>query len=93
MRNEILLITNYFSPEKGAASNRMSSLAEALGNDGFKVIVVCPLPNYPTGNIFQEYRGKISTTENTSFGKIKRLWIWPSNSANKFVRFHGFLFV
>ncbi|WP_240484818.1 glycosyltransferase family 4 protein [Aequorivita vladivostokensis] len=83
---EILLITNYFPPEKGAASNRMSSLAEALGKDGFEVTVVCPLPNYPTGNVFQEYRGKISTTENTSFGKIKRLWIWPSNSANKFVR-------
>lgn len=86
MRNEILLVTNYFPPEKGAASNRMSSLAEALGNDGFEVTVVCPLPNYPTGNVFQEYRGKIFTTENTSFGKIKRLWIWPSNSANKFVR-------
>lgn len=86
MQKEILLITNYFPPEKGAASNRISSLAEALGNDGFEVTVVCPLPNYPTGNVFQEYRGKIFTTENTYFGKIKRLWIWPSNSANKFVR-------
>ncbi len=86
MRNEILLITNYFPPEKGAASNRLSSLAEALGNAGFGVTVVCPLPNYPTGKVFKDYRGKISTTENSAFGKIKRLWIWPSNSANKFVR-------
>lgn len=86
MRNEILLITNYFPPEKGAASNRMSSLAKALGQADFSVQVVCPLPNYPTGKIFREYKGKMSYTENASFGSIKRLWIWPSNSANKFVR-------
>ncbi len=86
MEKEILLITNYFPPEKGAASNRMFSLAEGLGKAGFKVKVVCPLPNYPTGKVFKDYSGKISTSENVSFGKITRLWVWPSNSANKFLR-------
>ena len=52
MSKEILLISNYFPPEKGAASNRMYSVAEGLGNAGFKVKVVCPLPNYPTGKVF-----------------------------------------
>ena len=86
MDNEILLITNYFPPEQGAAPNRMYSLAEALGNAGYKVKVVCPLPNYPQGKIFKGYRGKLSATESLSFGKIVRLWVWPSNSTNKFVR-------
>jgi glycosyltransferase involved in cell wall biosynthesis len=86
MGKEILLITNYFPPEKGAASNRMSSLAEGLGNAGFNVKVVCPLPNYPNGKIFDGYSGKASKTENTFFGKVTRLWIWPSNSSNKLVR-------
>lgn len=86
MGKDILLITNYFPPEKGAASNRMFSLAEGLGKAGFKVKVVCPLPNYPTGKILKDYRGKLSFSENTSFGKISRLWVWPSNSTNKFVR-------
>jgi|TARA_R110000823_G_scaffold159218_5_gene290473 glycosyltransferase involved in cell wall biosynthesis len=86
MSKEILLISNYFPPEKGAASNRMYSVAEGLGNAGFKVKVVCPLPNYPTGKVFKEYSGRISSTEDATFGKIKRLWTWPSNSANKFVR-------
>ncbi len=86
MSKEILLITNYFPPEKGAAPNRIFSLAEGLGNVGFKVNVVCPLPNYPTGKIFKDYSGKISSSENVSFGRITRLWLWPSNSANKFVR-------
>ena len=86
MQKEILLITNYFPPEKGAASNRMFSLAEALGKSGYKVKVVCPFPNYPTGKIFKNYIGKIAATENVSFGKITRLWVWPSNSPNKLVR-------
>ncbi|SRX72509.1 glycosyltransferase family 4 protein [Aequorivita antarctica] len=86
MSKEILLITNYFPPEKGAAANRMQSIAEGLGKAGYSVKVVCPLPNYPNGKIFEAYRGKLSFTEDASFGKIFRLWTWPSNSANKFVR-------
>lgn len=86
MGKEILLITNYFPPEKGAASNRMFSLAEGLGKAGFKVKVACPLPNYPNGKTFDGYAGKLSLTENTFFGKVTRLWIWPSNSSNKLLR-------
>lgn len=86
MQKEILLITNYFPPEKGAAANRMQSIADGLGKAGYSVKVVCPLPNYPNGKIFEGYRGKLSFTEDASFGKISRLWVWPSNSVNKFVR-------
>lgn len=86
MQKEILLITNYFPPEKGAAANRIFSIAEGLGKTGYSVKVVCPLPNYPNGEIFEDYRGKLSLTKDVSFGKIVRLWVWPSNSANKFVR-------
>ncbi len=86
MSKEILLITNYFPPEKGAAANRMQSIMEGLGKAGYSVKVVCPLPNYPKGKIFEGYRGKLSMIENISFGKILRLWVWPSNSTNKFVR-------
>lgn len=86
MSKEILLITNYFPPEKGAAANRMQSVAEGLGKAGYTVKVVCPLPNYPNGKIFEGYSGKLSFKENSSFGKIVRLWVWPSNSTNKLVR-------
>ena len=88
---KILLITNYFPPEKGAAPNRMLSLAQALGNEGYDVTVVCPLPSYPHGKIFQDYRGKIMATEKVSYGNIKRLWVWPSNSTNKIVRLFSML--
>src|SRR5690606_31983924 len=64
----------------------MFSLAEGLGKAGYNVKVVCPMPNYPNGKIFDGYSGKLSLIENVSFGKIKRLWIWPSNSTNKLLR-------
>ncbi len=91
MQKEILLITNYFPPEKGAAPNRMYSLAEGLGKAGYTVKVVCPLPNYPTGKIFKDYKAKLTVTEKATFGKITRLWVWPSNSANKIVRLFSML--
>lgn len=86
MQKEILLITNYFPPEKGAAANRMHSIAENLGKAGYPVKVICPLPNYPNGEIFEGYRGKLSISEKTPFGEVSRLWTWPSNSTNKFIR-------
>ncbi len=86
MSKKILLITNYFPPEKGAASNRMNTLAEGLGKADYAVKVVCPMPNYPNGKIYDGYAGKIALIENTSFGNITRLWIWPSDSTNKLVR-------
>ena len=86
MSSKILLISNYFPPEKGAAPNRIYALAEGLGKADYEVSVVCPLPNYPNGKIFKEYKWKLVSTESTSFCKIFRLWVWPSNSTNKMVR-------
>jgi len=83
---EILIITNYFPPEKGAASNRLFSLVNGLSENEYNVKVVCPLPNYPKGKIFDGYKWKLLSKTQESFGTINRLWIWPSNSSNKFLR-------
>jgi len=80
-----MIITSYFPPEIGAASNRIFHLAEGLKTD-YDVSVVTPLPNYPTGKIFDDYKGKFrsKTTENGI--TINRLWIYASVSKNKFLR-------
>jgi len=83
---EILLITNYFPPEKGAASNRMYTLAKALQVSGFTVHIVCPMPNYPTGEKFKGYKGSLYKKEVDEGLIIHRLWLWASNSPNKFLR-------
>ena len=59
---DVLIITNYFPPETGAASNRIFHLAEGLQKHDFKVTVLTPLPNYPKGTIFEDYRGQFKHT-------------------------------
>ena len=83
---EILIISNYYPPEKGAAANRIEQLALKLHQNNYKVSVVCPLGNYPKGALFPEYKGKFSVTENRDNITVKRLWIYPSVSTNLIVR-------
>ncbi len=83
---EILIISNYYPPEKGAAANRIEQLALKLDQNNYSVSVVCPLANYPKGKVFPEYAGKFSVTEKIQNITIKRLWIYPSISKNIIVR-------
>ena len=83
---EILIISNYYPPEKGAAANRIEQLAIKLHQNNYKVSVVCPLGNYPKGELFPEYKGKFSASENRDNINVKRLWIYPSVSKNILVR-------
>lgn len=79
---DILIISNYYPPEKGAAANRIEQMALQLHKNNYAVTVLCPLGNYPKGELFPEYRGKFSVTEHQKGIRVKRLWIYPSNSKN-----------
>lgn len=79
---KILIVSNYYPPEKGAAANRIEQLALQLQSRNFDVSVLCPLANYPEGKLFEGYRGKFSKTESLQGITVKRLWIYPSNSKN-----------
>ena len=83
---DVLIITNYYPPETGAASNRIFHLAEGLQQRNFNVSILTPLPNYPQGRIFESYRGKFKHTSKEKNITIHRLWIYASNSKNKFLR-------
>ncbi len=89
--NELLIITSYFPPETGAASNRIHHLAVGLAEHGYKTTVVAPLPNYPHGQIFDEYKSKEKRTEIIDGVTVKRLWIYASRSKNKFLRLFSML--
>ena len=88
---DIFIITSYFPPEIGAASNRIFHLAEGLHKSKFNVTVITPLPNYPTGNIFEPYRGKRKHISIENNIKIYRLWIYATVSKNKVVRLFAML--
>lgn len=79
---DILIISNYYPPEKGAAANRIEQLALKLDQNGYNVSVISPLPNYPKGELFPEYKNRFSVTEKIQNITLKRLWIYPSNSSN-----------
>ena len=83
---EILIISNYYPPEKGAAANRIEQLALKLHQKNYRVSVICPLGNYPKGALFPEYKGKFSVTEQRDEITVKRLWIYPSVSKNLLIR-------
>lgn len=84
--DDILIISNYYPPEKGAAANRIEQLALKLNQNGYNVSVISPLPNYPKGELFPEYKRRFSVTEKIQNITLKRLWIYPSNSSNIFKR-------
>lgn len=86
MMKDILIITSYFPPETGAASNRIFHLSTGLEKQHFKVSVITPLPNYPKGRIFDGYRGKFKQTTIENNLIIHRLWLYASNSKNKLLR-------
>ncbi|MFP3860412.1 MAG: glycosyltransferase family 4 protein [Bacteroidales bacterium] len=79
---KIDILSNYFYPETGAAPNRIYNLAKGLLDLGHDVEVIAPLPNYPQGKIFKEYKGKFFIKENIDGIKVRRHWIYPSISSN-----------
>lgn len=70
----------------GAAANRIKNLAEGLYEKGNEVTVICPLPNYPKGKIFENYKNKFFFKEKINTIEVKRYWIFPSKSKNSLVR-------
>lgn len=91
MDKKITIVTSYFPPETGAASNRIFSLAKQFHKNGYDVKVISPLPNYPTGKVYNEYRAKFFYKEFFKDINVVRLFIVASKSKNKFKRLFSFL--
>ncbi len=89
MPKKITIISATFPPEKGAAPSRIYGLASLLVKNGYKVSVVCFMPNYPTGHIFPSYKGKLTCTEKIDGIDVYRVWSYPSNSKNIFARIYS----
>jgi glycosyltransferase involved in cell wall biosynthesis len=76
----ILIITQYFAPEMGAAQARLFELSTRLCNNGHRVEILTAMPNYPTGKVFDGYQGRWVMQEEMSGLKVLRSWIYPSKS-------------
>lgn len=87
----ILIISNYYKPEIGAAANRISLLAEGFVERGNMVDVLCPLPNYPMGKIYSDYKKRMYKKETINGVNIYRFWTFNSNSSNSVIRLMAML--
>jgi putative colanic acid biosynthesis glycosyltransferase WcaI len=74
----ILFIAPYYPPEKGAAATRVSETAIRLVKRGHEVTVLTTVPNYPTGIVPEEYRGKLLQEEMMDGVRVVRVWSYTS---------------
>ena len=74
------LLTQYYKPEMGAPQNRLYEMMRGLKNLGNEVCIVTAMPNYPTGKIFDKYKGKLTIKETVDDIEVKRYWLYASNS-------------
>jgi glycosyltransferase involved in cell wall biosynthesis len=76
----ILIVTQYYRPETGAAQNRLSHLAGHLQAAGHAVTVLTAMPNYPTGEIYEGYQNRLVLDDDKDGMRIIRTWIYTRKS-------------
>lgn len=83
-------MAQYYPPEIGAPQVRLRAIVEQFRSLGAEVEVVTAMPNYPTGRIFDRYRGKFRVTEEIDGVTVRRVWIHAAQGAG-LARLFGFL--
>lgn len=73
----ILLLTQYFPPEAGAAQTRLAAMSRELKRKGHEVEIITCFPNYPLGKVFAGYRG-FSVTEEWEGSTVRRYWVYAA---------------
>ena len=70
----ILFITPYYPPEITPPAIRISDTAMRLLNLGYQVTILTTFPNFPTGIVPREYRGRMIQHEERHGVNIVRVW-------------------
>lgn len=76
----ILLVTNYYEPDQGAAAIIVTRLAKKLAARGHRLTVLTSMPNYPHGRILEGYRGKPVVVEERDGVRVIQTWLWATPS-------------
>ncbi len=88
---KILFLTQYCPPEVGAPQNRIFEFAKQLKKFGHEVTILTAMPNYPRGEIFEEYRGKKIVKETIDGIDIVRTGIYATKSKDFVKRLRNYL--
>jgi glycosyltransferase involved in cell wall biosynthesis len=83
----IWLITQYYPPEVGAPSTRLSGLAKSWQDLGANVTVLTGIPNHPDGIIPEAYRGRPAFEVEVQNGiPVHRHWLYVAPNRGKIKR-------
>ena len=72
---KVLVLAQYFPPDMGGASTRVSNVVKGLLRKGCEVKVVAAFPHYPHGKVPVKYKGKPVVPEQAGGAKVLRVWI------------------
>jgi len=89
----VLLLTNYFPPEIGAASHLFYDLGRMLTKKGYDVTVVTGFPRYNVRVVDKKYGNKLIFRETIDGISVLRVPILPFPKRMLFVRKMEYLFV
>jgi glycosyltransferase involved in cell wall biosynthesis len=89
----VLLVTQYFPPEIGAAQTRLFELSQELSALGWDVEILTALPNYPTGHIFEGYSSGRPLRETLGLLSVVRVPLRPAQKGflNRLVCYYSFV--
>lgn len=71
----MLMLTQYYPPEPGAASVRLQAMARELVRNGWRVKVVTAFPHH-LGYRDHQYRMKVAVKEQDGPIPVVRTWVW-----------------
>jgi glycosyltransferase involved in cell wall biosynthesis len=84
----ILLVSQFYAPEPGAAANRLSSFVNSLLERGHEVTVICEQTREPTAGFRRPFGWRLFVTERAQNLRIHRLRPWSvSESGNAQISF------
>ena len=87
----VVILTQYYPPEPGAPSIRLSAMARELSRAGCDVRVLTGMPNYPTGKIRPGYENRITMRETIDNVPVRRAWLYPATGKNPLRRLLNYL--
>ncbi len=72
----VLLLTQYFAPEVGAAQARLVYLARYLRQQGHEVVIVAAPPSYPQNRLYPGYVNGLTQSEEWEGSRVFRTWVY-----------------
>ena len=87
----VLVLTQYYPPETGAAPIRLRATVRGLRRLGVEVRVLTGLPNYPAGRIHDGYEGRWHMDDRVDDVPVTRVWLYPAAGRSALKRLLNYL--